>query len=209
MANICDKVWSRCGRMSAMLLACVFAVLGMSRTFGANVELIDNGDMERLSDGRPQGWGGTMVVENGNHFLRLVQQTPGDMPMVYRRVDLPKDLGAYEQIDLSMRGRVTGLVKGVESWYDARVMINVKSADGKTLSSPNISFGKDTGWTERHTYIKLSAGAAYLEIMPTLFRVNAGTFDFDDFHAVFVDPTGDIIPPVTTGLGAADMLHVD
>ena len=194
--------------VAGIALACA-SLFAVQRAAGA--DLIANGDMETQSGGRPYGWGGAgeALEENGNHFLRLVQTTAGEMPMVYRRFDLPKNLAAYDQIDFSMRGRVSGLVKGSESWYDARVMINVKSASGETLSSPSISFGKDTGWSERHCYIKLVEGAAYVEYMPTLFRCNAGTFDFDDFHATLREPTVGLVAPTTEGLGAADMLRAE
>ena len=194
--------------VAGIALACA-SLFAVQRAAGA--DLIANGDMETQSGGRPYGWGGAgeALEENGNHFLRLVQTTAGEMPMVYRRFDLPKNLAAYDQIDFSMRGRVSGLVKGSESWYDARVMINVKSSSGDTLASANISFGKDTGWSERHSYVKLVEGAAYVEYMPTLFRCNAGTFDFDDFHATLREPTVGLVAPTTEGLGVADALHVE
>ena len=127
----------RRGLASAAVLACVFSVLPSLCVSGAEAELISNGDMEEIDGNRPRGWGGNMIEEGGNHFLRLVQTTPGDMPMVYRRIDLPKDVSAYDQIDLSMRGRVSGLVKGSDSWNDARVMNNVKSADGGSFLVTN------------------------------------------------------------------------
>ena len=190
----------------ALCLALVAAV-GLA----ASEDLISNGDMETLTNGRPTGWGssGTVCEEDGNHFLRLVQTTPGATTLVYRRVNLPKSLTGYDQIDLSMRGRVSGLVKGVNSWNDARVMINVCSADGTKLSSPNISFGKDTDWSERHAYIKIVSGAAYLELMPSFLQSNAGTFDFDDFHMTLREPTEGLVAATTEGLGEADRLHVD
>ncbi len=161
---------------------------------GAVENLISNGDFEAAKpDGTaPQDWpvpaGGAWGDEDGNRFLRLQSTEPDKMNMVYREIRLPQGV---EALRLTWKQRVTGLKRGKESWFDARIMLDFMDADrGKVGPSPKApSTSKDTGgWQERSTLFAVPANARILKFMPALFRVESGTIDFDDFLLTPVDP---------------------
>jgi hypothetical protein len=143
--------------------------------------LMPGGDMET-------GGGKNLVEEEGNHFVRLQSVEPGKMVMDYRTADLPEGVKALE---LTWRQRITGLKKGVQPWFDARIIMEWKDAAGvKMKETPPPAYSqKDTaGWVEKSTTFLVPEGAATLVLMPSLFQVNAGTFDLDNFVLKPVDP---------------------
>jgi len=149
--------------------------------------LITNGGFEtdvRKQDGWPDDWGrlkagGSWESEGGNHFLRMTSPKPGTMVMAYRTFDIPAGTQALE---LSWRQRITGLKKGTSPWFDARIMLELRGIDGKEVASPSPPYSqKDTdGWVERRTSFLVPDDALTLVLMPSLFQVQAGTFDLDD-----------------------------
>lgn len=215
-------------------------VLACGVVFGeAGRPLLKNADLEGSKDGMgPDGWpkpnGETSLYgeEEGNHFLRLQVGEPGKMQMMYREIGLPKGV-PYAEMELSFRGRVTGLKRGVEKWFDARVMFDFMAADRtKKLGSGHVNFGKDTeGWKLRTKRMAVPAGTAYIKFMPCLFNAKAGVFDLDDIQItlygegqvgpepkakapakpdVFAVPEGlGLKAPVEKPLGAQDELHVE
>jgi endoglucanase len=83
------------------------------------------------------------------------------------------------------------LKKGKLPWFDARIIVQFKDAAGKDLTSkPSPSYTqKDTaGWVDRTFQFLVPEGAATVVLMPTLFQVEAGTFDLDNFSLKPTDP---------------------
>lgn len=160
----------------------------------AETSMLPEGSFEKPtgSSDWPAGWGkpksgGSWEQENGNHFVRLTSNTPGEMVMMYQPVKLSAEMKALE---LTWRMRVTGLQKGKQAWFDARILIDFKDKSGNKLAgglAPNA--GKDTeGWVDRKVAFLVPAGAAQLEVMPALFQVNRGKFDLDDVVLKSIDP---------------------
>lgn len=153
----------------------------------ANGSLISNGNFEadKKGAGWPDDWGrlksgGSWVVEDGNHFLRMKATAPGQTTLLYRAIDLPAGTAALE---LSWRQRISDLKPGKEPHFDARIMMEFKDAAGKKLSNkpppPNTRKNTD-GWVQRTVRFLVPAEALTLEFMPALFQVERGTFDLDD-----------------------------
>ncbi len=164
-------------------------------TFESAGSLLTNGNFETDSKGAgfADGWGSTKdgvswEQEEGNHFLRLDSKTPGQMFMVYRTFDVPAGTQALE---MTWRQRVTGLKRGKNSWFDARIMIDSLDASGKkTPKQPGaaVAGGDTKGWVEKKRSFLVPEGAVTLALMPALFQANAGTFEIDDVQVRPTDP---------------------
>ena len=150
--------------------------------------LITNGNFEtdvKNADDWPDDWGrlkegGSWESEGDNHFLRMKSATPGSTVMAYRTFDIPAGTQALE---FSWRQRVTGLKKGTSPWFDARIMMEFTGIDGKKVAqkpSPPYTQKDTDGWVERTTQFLVPYDALTLVFMPSLFQVQAGTFDLDD-----------------------------
>ena len=148
--------------------------------------LLTNGDFETEDKKKPgwaASWGrpksGEWPSEEGNRFLRLVSPKPGEMVMVYRVVDIPAGAKALE---LTWRQRVTGLKKGSAPWFDARILLELHGIDGKKIAQPSPAYTqKDTdGWVTKSLKFLVPDEALSVALMPSLFQVEAGTFDLDD-----------------------------
>ena len=129
-----------------------------------------------------------IVEEEGNHFLRLVSNEPGTMVLDYREMDVP---AGAEALELRWKQRVTGLRAGDKPWFDARIMLEWKDAEGRKLQqkpSPPYSQRDTDGWVDKSTGFLVPDGAAMLVLMPCLFNVSSGTFDLDDLVLVPTDP---------------------
>ena len=157
--------------------------------------IVSNGSFETdsNSDHRPDGWarpksGVSWQVEEGNHFLRLVSSQPGETVMLFQEVKLPADVRA---IEMTWRQRISDLKPGKQAWFDARILVEFKDADGKKLSpSPAAPYARKNteGWVERSAKFLVPEGARTLEFMPALFQVERGTFDLDDVVIRPIDP---------------------
>ena len=129
----------------------------------------------------------TWESEEGNRFLRLTAPKPNIITAIFCEAPVPMDVTAVE---LSFRRRVTGLVLGKQAWNDARVMINFLDANGKKTASSRVPYiQRDTnGWQSVTHRLKIPPGTISIEVMPALFRVNAGVFDIDDVVMKSIDP---------------------
>lgn len=144
--------------------------------------LIPGGDYEKMAGKK------NIVTEEGNSFLRLQSDEPGKMVLDYREAVVPAGAKALE---LTWKQRVTGLKKGEKPWFDARIMMEWKDAGGAKLPekpSPPYSQRDTNGWVEKSTSFLVPEGAVSLIIMPSLFQVNAGTFDLDNLVLKPTDP---------------------
>ncbi len=163
----------------SILLSCGFAIAA------AAPSLLSNGDFETANGDAPKDWvlkaGATWEKDGDNHFLRLKVQQPGEQVMVYRRVDLKPDLKALE---LKYRARWEGIERGKQQWFDGRIMMNFKDAAGDEVKPgpkhPSFNGTSKTGWVEKAEQFRVPDGAAYLEMIFTLFNAKAGQLDFDD-----------------------------
>lgn len=177
----------------ALLLAPLHAQPSPATAPGAS--LIANSSLELDADGDqwPDGWprlkaGGSWENEDGNHFIRLTSPAPGAMVMLYTELRIPPKTAALE---LVWRQRVTGLKRGKQAWFDARIMMEFMDAGREKVSpAPKpAATGKDTdGWVTKSVSFLVPEGAVFLKFMPALFNVQAGTFDLDDITLKPVDP---------------------
>ncbi len=155
--------------------------------------LVSNGNFELATadptwpDNWMRGKGISWETENGKHFLRLVQQTPGTMLMAYREIDIPAGTKA---LDISIKYRASGVVAGAQPWLDARAIFHFIDADRKQLSpDPGaLIFAKDIAdWTTLTEHTAVPDGATKMMLMPCLFQAQAGTLDLAEVR-VTVSP---------------------
>jgi aryl-phospho-beta-D-glucosidase BglC (GH1 family) len=165
----------------AMALGCACLV---SAALAEQTTLLPNGDFETVADGKPAGWGlkggATWEQEGNNHFLRLKSPEAGAEVMVYRAVPIPPDVKALE---LKYRVRFEQIIRGKQSWFDGRIMMNFRDAAGETVApapKPPSFKGTSAQWTEHSQQYRVPEGAVSLELMFTLFRAQGGQLDFDD-----------------------------
>ncbi|GHC04960.1 hypothetical protein GCM10007047_22320 [Cerasicoccus arenae] len=145
------------------------------------------------ADGWPDSWaklktGGSWEEENGNRFLRLTSMEPNGTTMLYQEISIPEGVGA---IKMTWKQRITGLQRGKNSWFDARIMMEFMDAERNKVSPspPTPHSGKDTdGWEEKEIAFLVPDGATILKFMPSLLQVQSGTFDIDDLTLMPTDP---------------------
>lgn len=179
--------------LTAGLLAAALPPLHAQNAAPA-ASLIANSAMEldADSDGWPDGWpklkaGGSWETEAGNRFIRMTSPAPGSLVMLYSEIGIPAGTTALE---LTWRQRVTGLKRGKQPWFDARILMEFMDASrGKVGPGPNpAATGKDTdGWVSKSAQFLVPEGAALLKFMPSLFNVESGTLDLDDMVLKPVD----------------------
>lgn len=162
---------------------------------GPDGELLPNGNFQtdENADGTPDKWGAAKAplvwqTEGDNRFLRITAPEPDKMVLYYRLVNLPADAKALE---FKWKQRITDLKPGKQAWYDARIMMDFKDATGqKVKGGPGAPYARKStdGWVERSIQFLVPEGAVSLEIMPSLFQVEKGTFDLDDLSLKATDP---------------------
>lgn len=181
-------------RTTFFLAFAAFSLLHAYSATGDDV-VLKNGDLEQVAEGEswPAHWGRQVEgmsweKESGGHYLRMHSQKPGQMILLYREVAVPPSVRALE---LTWRWRCTGLKRGKQSWFDARLMLGLKGDQGQkiTPAPPHPNLAKDTdGWQTRSVKFLVPEGTKTLELMPTLFQVESGTLDFDDWFLTAIDP---------------------
>ncbi len=172
----------RPSRLLAALVLCLGVLAGP-----AHASLIKNPDMEADTngDGWPDNWpklksGGTWENEAGNHFIRMTATEPNKTTMLYMEINVP---AGVKELELSWRWRVSNLVVGAQSWFDARIMMEWMDAGrSKVNPSPRAPSTRNNtdGWVQRSMRITVPEGARILKFMPSLFQVQSGTLDIDD-----------------------------
>jgi endoglucanase len=169
----------------------------IAKTISADGSLIANGNLQTDADGdgAPDGWGKikagsgiSFETEGDNKFLRLTSIEPFKMVLFYKAVMLPTTAKA---IEITWKQRTTNLKRGKQNFHDARIMSTfINSAFQKVKNGPLLaSASKNTdGWVEKSKSVLVPEGAAGIALMPTLFMVETGTYDLDDFVVKATDP---------------------
>jgi len=158
-------------------------------------DLISNGDFETAAPdaawpgdwGRPQT-GGSWEEEAGSRFVRLQSGKPGETVLLYRLVPIPEGI---EALEITTRARLSNFKRGKNPWFDARIMANFKDAQGKLVKpAPRaLNFASDTeGWKTKSVRFLVPREAVTLELMPSLFQAERGTFDLDEIVIRPADP---------------------
>lgn len=153
---------------------------------------ITNGDFQAGPATSPEGWhasaGCTFETDSdGNRFLRLTVVEPGKSVTQHRQIKLsPQD----KALELTYRVRYSKIEVGAKSWFDGRVIVNFKDADGAIIPGPTPPSFKGTrgDWRDVKVQMLVPEKAVTIEIMPTLFNAKAGELDVDDLRLVAVDP---------------------
>ncbi len=174
-------------RQTSLLIALLSAFILSAQASSASTQsaLLDSNFEQSSADqtwpaGWPQPANSSWETEDGNRFLRLTSSVPGKLVMFYKEINIP---AGTEMLQIKWKQRVSGLVKGTQSWHDARLMLEFMDGNRTPISTkPNApATGSDTnGWVEKEITINVATGARILKFMPTLFQVNAGTLDLDD-----------------------------
>lgn len=180
----------------AALLAAALLFANLHPTLGADsANLLTNGNLEAAGKDLaiPADWPAgkdksvTWEQEEGNHFLRLHSLEPGKTVMAYRQVALPADAKALE---LSYRWRARDLKPGKQAWFDARILIEFKDAAGQKVgpapAAPYLRKSADA-WAPKTIRFLVPEGAKTMDFMPSLFQVESGTLDLDDFVLTAVE----------------------
>ncbi|MBA4030862.1 MAG: glycoside hydrolase family 5 [Planctomyces sp.] len=194
----CEAIsWSKLLLLTAILtLVVTAAVPGMLVADEASHRnAITNGGFEADANGDqwpddwPRGKAGTEWREEaGNRFLRLSATEPGTSVVVYRAVRFPDSCKALK---LTWRWRVEELLPGEKPWFDARILLEFRDADGQKVTgapaAPHLRKVTD-GWVEQSLSFLVPADARSMEIMPSLLEVKRGIIDIDDMRLELVDP---------------------
>lgn len=171
----------------ALLVAALFSFAAVSSA----ENLFPNGDFDTPNVagdwpdkvGRPNKGESSYGEVNGDKYISLTQTTPLDTVMIYQQIGLQ---GA-ERVKITVKCRVTDLVKGPKSWFDARIMGDFRDMNSNKIKDfKPFVFNKDTnGWVERSIEVDVPEGAIFMAIMPSLLQVNAGTLDIS---SITVEP---------------------
>ena len=167
----------------------------------AEANLVANGSLETpnatgdyaVAWNKAKGGKTSWLAEEGDHFIRLEATEANKMTTLYNQVPLQ---GAAA-VELTVKVRVTGLIRGAQSWFDARVMTKFCDVNGVEIKggAKNIAFGKNTeGWVEKKVVMTVPAGATFIAIMPTLLNVEAGTMDLTEIKLLAVEPPAPAAP---------------
>ncbi len=157
-------------------------------------ELVSNGDFQQdqTGGGWPEGWGRgdegvTWVKGEGKPFMRLVSPAPGQMVSLFREVPVPE---GTKGVEVQMRYRTKGIEAGEKSWFDARTIFHCLDAGRRQLAPDPapLVFSSNTGeWKDVRREILVPENTAFLQIMPCLFHVKAGTLDLAEVRVTVMD----------------------
>ena len=123
------------------------------------------------------------LVPEGKRDFAVPFKGDGKMGMVYTPVFFPK---GTEGAVISLEAKVTDVVRGSQSWFDARMMTDfIDSACKKVKTGPVIGGWKGTkDWFAVRKSVKIPEGAAGIALMPCLFNVKSGAFEVRNLSVV-------------------------
>ena len=143
------------------------------------------GDFETLDDkGQPSGWkigsavGVSVVEENDNHFLRLINPPPN----AYVGLESPWQLDPKtKSVRISARMRVRDLKVGKQPWETARIGLAFNDAAGELVGGypPSLELRQDGDWKTLSLTLPVPKGAIFFKITPQFLNAN-GVMDIDD-----------------------------
>ena len=121
---------------------------------------------------------GTLIPakKEGELYAHLVSTTPGKMLNDYK--------------ELSWKWNVANLKTGDKPWFDARVLMKFKDAEGREVKpEPRPTYVQKStgGWQERENAFLVPKEAVKLVVMFTLFQVKSGEMDVADVRLVPTD----------------------
>ena len=133
---------------------------------------------------------GTLIPakKDGQLYAHLVQTTPGKMVNDYKEYGLPEGVDALK---LSWKWNVANLKTGEKPWFDARVLLKFKDAEGKEVKPeprPTYVQKPTNGWQDRENSFLVPQSAVKLVVMFSLFQVKSGEMDVSDVKLVPTDP---------------------
>ena len=155
-----------------------------------NPSLETDANADQWPDDWPRHKDATWEKEGDNHFIRLKSPAAGATVLLFHKVAIP---GGTKLMELKWRQRASDLKPGAQAWFDARIMLEFRDAeDKKVAGAPGAPYlRKPTdGWQERSVRVTVPEGATHFAFMPSLFQVESGTFDLDDFSLTVVEPAG-------------------
>ncbi len=175
--------------MVIALLAVLICILAVAGEGVAADNVFPEGTFEnvKIDPGGQTGWWGVtgdkvkIVEKNGQHWLRLENNVPGQSAQSGRRFALNPD---WDAVTIKVQSRVENLKVGKNAWETAKVDFEV--LDGNKQPIPGVSAtmsaaATDTQWKESTARIELPGNAAYLHIITSLW-VATGVFEVDDLQ---------------------------
>ena len=159
----------------------------------ANASLLPNPDFDLATKDPawPDDWGKgagiSWETENGKHFLRLTSTEPGKMILAYREMPIP---AGVKTLQISIRFRSNGVVAGEKNYMDARAIFHFMDSNRKPVQGdPKVlSLTKNDGdWNTATEQCVVPTGATMLVLMPSLFKVAAGTLDLGEVSVTAVN----------------------
>ena len=118
---------------------------------------------------------GENLVSEEHRAFEVPFKGEGQMGMKFIPVFFPR---GTEGAVISFEAKVTDVVRGAQSWFDARMMTKfIDSQCQEVKGGPVIGGWKGTkDWFEVRKSVKVPEGAAGIALMPCLFNVRRGAF---------------------------------
>jgi RNA polymerase sigma factor (sigma-70 family) len=120
--------------------------------------------------------------ENGNHFLRLVNNQPGTSAGGMGRFQLPPEWKAFR---LRAKMRAKNLKIGKNFWESARITLKTTNAEGERTGGylGIVQLREDSDWKTLDVVNPIAKDATILEIEPGLLG-STGVLDIDDIQVL-------------------------
>jgi endoglucanase len=128
--------------------------------------------------------GGSLIPPQDAPYAKLVSTEPGKMVNAYREYDLPEGI---EALTMAWRWEVKNLKTGDKPWFDARVLLKFKDANGKECKNspgPVYTQRNTKGFVDKSTSFLVPSEAVTLVVMPCLFQVKSGEMEMTDVTLV-------------------------
>ena len=120
----------------------------------------------------------------GSPYCSLVSTVPGKIVNSYKEYPIPEGV---EALRLSWNWKVEKLKTGEKPWFDARMLLKFKGADGKEIKPeprPTYTQRNTDGFQARAMEFLVPSNAISLVVMPSLFQVKAGEMTITDMKLV-------------------------
>ncbi len=120
----------------------------------------------------------------GSPYCSLVSTVPGKIVNSYKEYPIPEGV---EALRLSWNWKVEKLKTGEKPWFDARMLLKFKGADGKEIKPeprPTYTQRNTDGFQARTMEFLVPSNAISLVVMPSLFQVKAGEMTITDMKLV-------------------------